>query len=91
MDDTTIPKVQYIKNRVSGLFHAVLSFALPLGLAATAMLAKSNSTSKLRLYKGYVPKVVAGAAAVGLGLLAVGSFTKNVLGWGKDHPKGFYP
>jgi hypothetical protein len=55
------------------------------------MLAKSNSTSKLRLYKGYVPKVFAGAAAIGLGLIAATSFSANVLGWGKNHPKGFYP
>lgn len=85
MDDSTIPRLQYLKNRIGTSVEAIALNAVGLGLAATALLAKS--TSKVRLYKGIVPKPVAAAAAIGLGILGAGSFAKNVLGWGRtDYP-----
>ena len=89
LDDNHIPNIQYAKNRVTGFGHGLLENLIPLGLGVGALMA--NSTSKLRIYKGFVPKFIAGGCAIVAGLLAVTNFSKNVLGIGNGHPPGFYP
>jgi len=89
MDDNYIPNIQYAKNRVTGVGHGFIENIIPLALGVGAMMA--SSTSKLRVYKGFVPKVIAGACAIGIGFLALTNFSKNVLGIGNGHPPGFYP
>lgn len=87
MDDTHIPSLYYVKNRTTGYGHGILENILPLALGLGALFARSSS--KLALYKGFMPKPIAGLCAIALGVLGVGSFTKNVLGWRNEHPGGF--
>lgn len=89
LDDNHITNIQYAKNRVTGIGHGLLENILPLGLGIGALMA--SSSSKLRIYKGFVPKIIAGGCAAVAGLLAVTNFSKNVLGIGNGHPPGFYP
>lgn len=87
MNDKHVPAVYYAKNRFMGYVHGVAEHIIPLALGVVAMLAHSDSAAAI--YKGKVPKPIAGIAAVALGLIAAGSFTKNVLGWRSEHPKAF--
>lgn len=87
LNDRHIPAIQYVKNRVVGYLHGLAQNIIPLALGVLAMFAVSNS--KVPIYRGSVPKPIAGACAVVLGLIGLGTFTKNVLGWRSDHPKGF--
>ena len=87
MNDKHIPALQYIKNRFMGYVHGTLEHIVPLVLGVGAMFA--HSESKLAIYKGGVPKPIAGLCAIGLALMGAGSFTKNVLGWRNEHPGGF--
>lgn len=87
MDDKHIPALYYLKNRVTGYIHGFAEHLIPLALGVGAMLAYSES--KASIYKGFVPKPIAGLCAIGLGLMGIGGFAKNVLGWHNEHPKGF--
>lgn len=84
MDDNLIPTLEYAKNRVGSTIEAVTLNVAGLGLALCALGAKSSS--KWRGYKGFIPKPVAGVAAIALGVLGVANFSKNVLGIGQDNP-----
>jgi len=87
MNDKHIPALYYIKNRAMGYVHGFMSQLLPLALGVGAMMAHSNAENPI--YRGKIPKPLAGICAIGLGVLAVGNFTKNVLGWRNEHPGGF--
>ncbi len=87
MNDRHIPAIQYIKNRVIGYLHGFAQNIIPIALGVGAMFAVSES--KIPVYRGSVPKPVAGICAIALGLIGLGSFTKNVLGWRSDYPKTF--
>jgi hypothetical protein len=89
MDDNYIPHAQYTKNRITGFGHGFIENIIPLGLGIGALMA--SSASRLRIYKGFVPKPLAAGCAIVAGLLAANSFYKNVLGKGHSHPPGFYP
>lgn len=87
MNDRHIPAIQYVKNRVVGYLHGFAQNLIPLVLGVGAMFAVSNS--KIPIYRGSVPKPIAGVCAIALGVIGLGSFTKNVLGLRSDYPKGF--
>lgn len=89
MDNNYVANVQYSKNRVSGVGEGLLSNIIPLALGFGALMAQSSS--KVSLYKGFVPPAIAGICAVGIGFLAVANFVKNVLGFEHSEPPGFYP
>lgn len=89
MNDRHIPALQYIGNRINGYISGVVQNIVPLALGLGAMFSASQSNSKWAIYKGSIPKPIAGACAIALGLIGIGSVTKNVLGWRSDYPKGF--
>lgn len=78
MDDNIIPTLQYAKNRVGKTVESLAFNALSLGLAVCAMGAKS--TSKLKLYKGFMPNKLAAISAIALGLIGATNVTSNVIG-----------
>ncbi|MEI8377945.1 MAG: hypothetical protein WCF95_05345 [bacterium] len=89
MDDTYGPNLQYAKNRTVGFKHGFMANIIPLALGVGALMA--HSTSRLAVYKGFVPKIVSGCCAIAIGLFAANNIYKNVLGLGRSHPPGFYP
>jgi len=89
MDDNNVSYLQYFKNRIGGLGHAFVEHIVGLGLSVAAIC--TYSSSKNRFYKGFVPKPVAVGCLALMGIFAATGFTRNVLGWGSNHPKGFYP
>lgn len=89
MNDNYITNFRYFKNRILGFGEGLLENCVSIGLGAAAIM--SVSTSKNSIYKGLIPKPLAGACAAVAVLFGATNFYKNVLGMGHSNPNGFYP
>lgn len=79
LNDNYVPTAHYIKNRVVGFIHGLTENIVPLTLGLGAMLCASDSKSKLRLYKGWMPKWASATCAATLGALALISIKRDVM------------
>lgn len=87
LDDPYIPKIQYTKNKISAYFENTMQRIIPLTLGIAAMCC--YNPSKIKLFKGFIPRPIAGLCAIGSIVAGLSSIKRNVFGWNSSPPRGF--